>query len=71
MDPRGLRMTQTTYFSLLTHAKQTLLVILCDTTAVIGKNGSLTYRRKEGQTDVKSELVIYYLDGKGKNWQEI
>ena len=43
MDPRGLRVTQTTYFSLLTHAKQLSLVILCDTTAGIGKNGSVTY----------------------------
>ena len=66
MDPRGLRVTQTTYFSLLTHAKQLSFVTLCDTTAGIGKNGSVTYvrlyrrteGRTEGQTDVKSEIVI-------------
>ena len=36
MDPRGLRVTQTTYFSLLTHAKQLLLVTLSHTPAGIG-----------------------------------
>ena len=51
MDQRGLRVTQTTYFSLLTHAKQLLLVTLCDTTAEIGKNGSVTYRRTYGRTE--------------------
>ena len=35
MDPRGLKVPQTTYFSLLTHAKQLSLVIFCDTTAGI------------------------------------
>ena len=38
IDPRDLRVTQTTYFSLSTYAKQHLLVALCDTTAGIGKN---------------------------------
>ena len=59
MDPRGLRVTQTTYFSLLTHVKQLSSVTFCDTTAGIGKNGSVTYGRRDGQTDVKSEIVIY------------
>ena len=49
-------------FHSLTHAKQLLLVTFCKTTAGIGKNGSVTYgrmdRRPEGQTDVKSEIVI-------------
>ena len=62
MDPRGLRVTQTTYFSLLTHAKQLSIVTFCDTTAEIGKNGNVTYRCTDGhtkeQTDVKSEIVI-------------
>ena len=62
MDPRGLRVTQTTYFSLLTHAKQLSLVTFCETTAGIQKNESVTYGRRygrmEGQTDVKSEIVI-------------
>ena len=38
MDPRGLKVTQTTYFSLLTHAKQLSLVRFCETTAGIQKN---------------------------------
>ena len=58
MDPRGLRVTQTTYFSLLTHAKQLSLVTFCETTAGIGKNESVTDLRTEGQADVKSEIVI-------------
>ena len=36
MDPRDLKVTQTTYFSLLTHAKHLSLVKFCDTTAGIG-----------------------------------
>ena len=35
MDPRGLRVTQITYCSLLTHTKQLLLVTPCDMTAGI------------------------------------
>ena len=62
----GLRVTQDAYFSLLTHAKQLSLVALCDTTAGIGKNGSVTSvrtnvqtnGRTEGQTQVESEIVI-------------
>ena len=38
----------------LTHAKQLSSVTSCDTTAGIGKNGSVT----DVQTDVKSEVVI-------------
>ena len=34
-DPRGLRETQTEYFSLITHTKQFFLVLFCDTTAGI------------------------------------
>ena len=62
MDQKGLKVTQTTYFSLSTHAKQLSLVILCDTTAGFRKNGSVTNGRTdvrtEGQTDVKSKIVI-------------
>ena len=62
MDPKGLKVTQTTYFSLLTHAKHLSLVTFCETTAGIGKNGSVTYRQADGrterQTDMKSEIVI-------------
>ena len=59
MDPRGLRVTQTTYFSLLTHAKQLLLVTLFDPTAGIIKWAGRVRRRlmakgrmmlKDGQT---------------------
>ena len=62
MDPRGLKVTPTTYFSLLTDAKHLSLVTFCETTAGIGKNGSVTYIRTdvctEGQIDEKSEIVI-------------
>ena len=51
MDPRGLRVTQTTYFSFLTHAKQLLLVTFCETTVGNWKNESVTYGRTYGQTD--------------------
>ena len=54
-------MTQTTYFQFLAHAKQLLLVTSCDTTAGIGKNGSVTGVGTEGQTDVKSEIVIWMI----------
>ena len=57
MDPRGLRVTQTTYFSLLTHAMQLSFVISCDTTAGIGKKWKCDVRTGE-QTDVKSEIAI-------------
>ena len=62
MEPRGLRVNQTTYFSLLTHAKQLLLVTLAHTPAGIGNSevgrdrmGRTTddydgRRRKDGQT---------------------
>ena len=61
MDPRGLRVTQTTYFSLLTHAKQLSLGTFCEPRAGIGKKLKFDGRtdgRTEGQTDVKSEIVI-------------
>ena len=58
-------MTQTTYFSLSTHAKQLSLVTFCETTAGIGKNESVTdvraYVLTKGQTEVKSEIVIKIL----------
>ena len=57
MDPRILRVIQTTYFSLLTHAKQVSLATIFERTAEIRKKG-VTYVRTEGQTDVKSEVVI-------------
>ena len=56
MDPRGLRVTQNAYFSLLTHTKKLLLVTFCDPTAEtkvsFWTDGGLT--EAEGQTDVKS-----------------
>ena len=33
MDPRGLKVPQTTYFSLSTHAQHLSLVTFCETTA--------------------------------------
>ena len=44
MDPMGLRMTQTTYLSLLTLAKQLSSVTLSDTTAQIGKKWKFDVR---------------------------
>ena len=61
MDPRGLKVTQTTYFLLLTHAKHLSLVTFCETIAGIGKKWECDRRTDEcteGQTDVKSEIVI-------------
>ena len=60
--PSGLRVAQTTYFLLLTYAKHLLFVILFEKSARIEKDGSETYEWTylctEGQTDVKSEIVI-------------
>ena len=60
MDPMGLVATKNVYFSLLTHAKQLLLVTLSHTPAGIGNSevgrdgtdGRRTTdgRRKDGQT---------------------
>ena len=60
MDPKGLRVTQNAYFSLLTLTKKLLLVTFCDPTAETGvtfwahgqTNGM------DGQTDMKVEIVI-------------
>ena len=71
MDPRGLRVTQTTYFLLLTHANQLSSVTFCEMTVEIGKNESVTERqtdgRMEGQTDVKYEIVIQMRSSRQKN----
>ena len=61
MDPRGLWLTQSTYFSLLAHAKQLLLVTLSDATAGIGKNGSVTYIQAHRWTD-RREVWNSFLD---------
>ena len=59
----SLRVTQDAYFSLLTHAKQHLLVTFCDITAGNGypherTDGQTTDGRTDGQTDVEVEIVI-------------
>ena len=59
----GLRVTQDAYFSLLTHAKQLLLVTFSKTTAGNGASFRTHGRRTEdgrteGQTDVEVEIVI-------------
>ena len=59
MDPRGLRVTQTIYFSHLTHAKQLSLVTFCETTAGIGKK--MKVRQTYGRTD-RREVWNSYLD---------
>ena len=43
------------YVSLLTHAKQLSLVTFCETTAGIGKNGSVTYGRTDGRMDRRTD----------------
>ena len=65
MDPRGLRVTKTIYFSLLTHAKQLSLLTYCDMTAGIGKNGSVTYGHMYGRTDRREVRNSYsdYMSG--------
>ena len=45
MDPGGLRVSQTTHFSLLTHAKTLSSVTFCDATA-----GSRKKWKFDGQT---------------------
>ena len=73
MDSWGLRLTQTTYLSLLTHAKQLSLVTFCDTAAGIGKKWNCdilgrtdgrTDGRTEGQTHVKFEMDLDFLVSK-------
>ena len=57
----GLMVTWDAYFSFLTHTKQLLLVTFCETTAGNRKKWKCDVRmdvRTEGQTDVKSEIVI-------------
>ena len=66
MDPRGLRVTQNAYFSLLTLTKKLLLVTFCDPTAETGVSFPTHGRteqtdgrdKTDGQTDVKVEIVI-------------
>ena len=36
MDPRGLRVTQNAYFSVLTHTKKLLIMTFCDLSAGTG-----------------------------------
>ena len=59
MNPRGLRVTQSVYFSLFTHTQKLLLVPFHKTTAEI----RVSFRthgkwNMEGQRDVTVEIVI-------------
>ena len=56
----GLRVTQNAYFSLMTHAKQLLLVTFFDTTVGIGASFR-TDARTHGRTD-RRESQNSYLD---------
>ena len=62
MDPRGLRVTQNAYFSLLTHTKKLLSVTFCDPTTKTGVSvrtrGTDGRNGTDGQTDVKVEIVV-------------
>ena len=65
MDPRGLRFTKNTYFSLLSHTKELLVVTFCDKTAGI-EASSRTHRQADrhgGLNTYFNVLGIYiYLD---------
>ena len=65
MDPRGLRFIINTYFSLLSHTKELLLVTFCDTTAGI-EVSSRTHRQADrhgGRHTYFNVLGMYiYLD---------
>ena len=60
MDPRGLRVTQNAYFSLLTHTKKLSLVTFCDTIVGIGASfWTHGWTDTEGWTDMEVEIVRY------------
>ena len=63
MDPRGLKATQNSYFSLLTLTKQLLLVTFYHTTAENGANFR-THERTEtdGWTDKRGSRNSYLDD---------
>ena len=56
--PKGSEGDPDFIFFTLNICQATFIVTLCDTTAGIGKNESVTDLRTEGQADVKSEIVI-------------
>ena len=56
MDPKGLRVTQSAYISLLSHTMQLLFVTFCDTTADNGASFQ-THERTNGRTDGQTEEV--------------
>ena len=67
MEPRGLRVTQNAYFSLLTHTKKLLLLTFCDPTAKTGvsfpthgtdRTDGMECNGTDGQTDMNVEIVI-------------
>ena len=71
MDPMGLRLTQTTCFSISTHAKQLSLVTFCETTAGIRKKWKCDVRtdvRTYGRTD-RREVWNSYLDLNILTWK--
>ena len=43
------------HLTAVTHTKQLILVTLCDTTARIGKNESVTYVRTDRRMDVRQD----------------
>ena len=58
---KGLRVIDNACFSLLTHNKKLLFVPFCDTTVGIRavlKCDTITKGVMDGQTDVKSEIII-------------
>ena len=59
--PRGLRITQKEYFTLLNHTKKLLLVIFYGTTEENGAS-SWTHKRTNGQADGWTDRRGIYLD---------
>ena len=59
MNPRGMKVAQNAYFSLLTHTKQLLLVTFCYQTAEIVKWDKTEWMNTDGlhKTDMKVEII--------------
>ena len=57
--PKGLRVTQNVYFSLLTLTKKPLLVTFCDPTAETGVTFKTDGRRRKGSADRRGSRNSY------------
>ena len=67
MEPRGLKVTQNAYFSLLTHTKQLLLVTFCHPTAGIVKWDGTDGRRRRSKDGRRIDMKVEsYVDCKSR-----